>query len=148
MPSPEISSVDLNSILERTVLLFENHEQGRVRLNELYDKFTILGDEKLLGRIFSNIVLNGLQSDRTKKIDVIIDVHSEVGWSTVCFKDNGSGVPLELRDKIFLPHFSTKETGSGLGLAIAKQGIEQMGGQIWFDTSSTGTSFFIRLKNT
>jgi len=36
---------------------------------------------------------------------------------------------LELRDRIFLPHFSTKKSGSGLGLAIAKQGIEQMGGQ-------------------
>jgi len=40
------------------------------------------------------------------------------------------GIPLELRDRIFLPHFSTKKSGSGLGLAIAKQGIEQMGGAI------------------
>ncbi len=57
------------------------------------------------------------------------------------------GIDQELRDKIFLPHFSTKNTGSGLGLAIAKQGIEQMGGAIWFETTSgLGTTFSVKLK--
>jgi signal transduction histidine kinase len=65
----------------------------------------------------------------------------------ITFKDNGRGIDHTLVDKIFIPHFTTKQSGSGLGLAIAKQGIEQMGGKIWFETSGEGTSFFIELKS-
>ncbi|HTH54816.1 MAG TPA: ATP-binding protein [Cyclobacteriaceae bacterium] len=146
MPSPEISAVDLGSVLKQAASLYENHEQGKVRLVESPDTIVVQGDEKLLGRIFSNIILNGLQSDKRKKTHVEISYESADHWCVVGIKDNGAGVPSELIDKIFLPHFSTKETGSGLGLAIAKQGVEQMGGQIWFETSSNGSSFFIKLK--
>lgn len=146
MPSPKVSSVDLNVILKRTVSLFENHLLGNVSLLEFSEVVRVLGDENLLGRIFSNIILNGLQSDKKKRIQVTVSSQVEGNWITIHFKDNGSGVPAELKDRIFLPHFSTKDTGSGLGLAIAKQGIEQMGGQIWFETSLAGTSFFIKLK--
>lgn len=60
-------------------------------------------------------------------------------------RDNGKGIPDELRDKIFVPNFSTKSEGSGLGLAIAKRGVETAGGEIWFETElGRGTSFFLR----
>ncbi len=108
----------------------------------------VQADEQLLGRIFSNIILNGLQSNKERKVDVEVTIQTNTEWSVVLFKDNGKGVEAEFRDKIFLPHFSTKETGSGLGLAIAKQGIEQMGGSIWLETAvDAGSSFFIQLKN-
>jgi two-component system nitrogen regulation sensor histidine kinase NtrY len=58
--------------------------------------------------------------------------------------DNGKGIPQELKDKIFIPNFSTKSTGSGLGLAIAKSGVETAGGKIWFDTEvGKGTTFYL-----
>jgi Signal transduction histidine kinase len=63
----------------------------------------------------------------------------------VSVTDNGSGIDESIRDKVFIPHFSTKKSGSGLGLAIAKQGIEQSGGKIWFETSTSGTTFYIEL---
>ena len=63
----------------------------------------------------------------------------------ISFVDNGRGIDPMLIDKIFLPHFTTKESGSGLGLAISRQGIEQMGGKIWFETSVNGTTFIIEL---
>ncbi|RYZ26105.1 MAG: ATP-binding protein, partial [Sphingobacteriales bacterium] len=61
-------------------------------------------------------------------------------------RDNGTGIPEELLDKVFVPNFSTKYAGSGIGLAVAKKGIEQMGGKIWFSTTlHKGTTFFIEL---
>ena len=61
-------------------------------------------------------------------------------------KDNGSGIPEEIRKKVFIPNFSTKVGGSGLGLAMAKRGIEHAGGNIWFETEEgVGTTFFIDL---
>jgi signal transduction histidine kinase len=59
-------------------------------------------------------------------------------------RDNGKGIPKDLRKKIFMPNFSTKSEGSGLGLAIAKRGVETEGGKIWFETEEgKGTSFFL-----
>ena len=64
----------------------------------------------------------------------------------VSIKDNGPGIDEEIREKVFLPSFSTKSEGSGIGLSIAKHGIEQSGGQIWFETEKDkGTTFFIEL---
>jgi signal transduction histidine kinase len=58
--------------------------------------------------------------------------------------DNGKGISKDLKDKIFIPNFSTKSTGSGLGLAIARSGVETAGGKIWFDTEmDIGTTFYL-----
>jgi signal transduction histidine kinase len=109
------------------------------------ERIEILADQKLLGRIFSNLILNAIQSARSdSSIKVKISVKVGDNRVTISFNDNGSGIPESLKDKIFLPHFSTKQTGSGLGLAIAKQGIEQMGGAINFESKlGEGSTFWI-----
>ena len=148
MPSPVMTKVDLISVLRKSVSLYEDHLLGKATLEKPPTPIYVQADEQLIGRIISNIILNGLQSNKGNEVNVLVTVQQENEWSVVCINDNGGGVAPELQDKIFLPHFSTKETGSGLGLAIAKQGIEQMGGSIWFETSiGSGTSFFIKLKN-
>ena len=146
MPSPVMTKVDLTMVLQKAVSLYENHMLGTVAFDKPSASVYVNADEQLVGRIFSNIILNGLQSNKDGHVNVDVTIQRDSEWSTVCIKDNGKGVSAELIDKIFLPHFSTKETGSGLGLAIAKQGIEQMGGSVRFETSARGTSFFVRLK--
>ena len=60
--------------------------------------------------------------------------------------DTGTGIPAELRDKIFEPNFSTKTSGTGLGLAIARKSVEEAGGEIGFATEEgQGTTFWVRL---
>jgi signal transduction histidine kinase len=108
---------------------------------------TVVADEKLVSRIFLNIILNGLQAahqDETPRVTIQLEQVGSV--FRISFTDNGVGIDETLEEKIFIPHFTTKQSGSGLGLAIAKQGIEQLGGKIWFETSSKGTTFFIELK--
>jgi two-component system nitrogen regulation sensor histidine kinase NtrY len=61
-------------------------------------------------------------------------------------KDNGTGIPTEVQESIFVPNFTTKSSGMGLGLAMVKNIIEGMGGEIWFETKlDVGTTFYIRL---
>ncbi|MGC4022447.1 MAG: ATP-binding protein [Cyclobacteriaceae bacterium] len=147
MPAPELVKVDVVDLLKTTSALFQNNSQGDLYFHSEESSIEVLGDQKLLGRIFSNIILNGLQSgEKNAKVRIDISVKIKNGESLVTIADNGIGIPPELSDKIFLPHFSTKQTGSGLGLAIAKQGIGQMGGEIWFETSDKGTRFYIRLN--
>jgi len=62
--------------------------------------------------------------------------------------DNGTGIPEELREKLFLPNFTTKTSGMGLGLAIVRTIIEGMNGEINFITKpGEGTVFFIKLPD-
>jgi len=145
MPAPVLTKVDVTLLLTRSIALFDHHGKAVIKFNQPTTPLYAQGDEQLLGRIFSNIILNALQSGAQIQVEIILK--KEGNGLVIIFHDNGPGIAPELRDKIFLPHFTTKNTGSGLGLAIAKQGIEQMGGTIWFETTSgQGTTFFVKLK--
>jgi signal transduction histidine kinase len=147
MPEPVMAEVELIDLLTRIINL--HVQEGAILFQPTLKKALVLADEQLLGRIFSNIILNGIQAVRAG-VPPEIHVRIEMNASKyqVFFSDNGRGIKPGLLDKIFLPHFTTKQSGSGLGLAISKQGIEQMGGKIWFETSSRGTTFIIELPMT
>jgi two-component system, NtrC family, nitrogen regulation sensor histidine kinase NtrY len=144
MPEPVMKPVELVALLSRTITLHAH--EGIINFKTDLQAAPVFADDQLLGRIFSNMILNGFQAVPSGKFPVI-DVYLETNgaYFTIMISDNGVGIEPELIDKIFLPHFTTKKTGSGLGLAIAKQGIEQMGGRISFKTSSKGTVFRIDL---
>jgi signal transduction histidine kinase len=60
--------------------------------------------------------------------------------------DTGHGISPEDKDKLFLPHFSTKERGTGLGLAIAARIVAEHGGTLRVeDNLPVGSRFVIRL---
>mgnify|MGYP003560646376 FL=1 len=60
-------------------------------------------------------------------------------------QDNGGGIPMEMRSKIFTPNFTTKTSGTGLGLAMSKGIVEKAHGDLWFETTEgKGTTFFIK----
>ena len=64
----------------------------------------------------------------------------------VTIKDNGNGIPENMRSKIFTPNFTTKTSGTGLGLAMCKGIVEQSKGDIWFETKEgEGSTFYVRL---
>ena len=108
----------------------------------------IEGDRKWVGRAFSNLIINGFQAvndNATAKIEVSLFA-KEKDIVRVEIRDNGIGIPDHIRDKIFIPNFSTKYTGSGLGLAITKKGIEHAHGKIWFSSEEgAGTIFYIEI---
>ncbi|MGN6163074.1 MAG: ATP-binding protein, partial [Flavisolibacter sp.] len=64
----------------------------------------------------------------------------------ITIKDNGEGIPEDMRSKIFTPNFTTKTSGTGLGLAMCKSIVEQAKGHVWFETEEgKGTTFFVQL---
>ena len=140
MPAPILNRLDVVKVVEKAVALY-----SKVKLKSPAQPLFVMGDDQLLSRIFSNLILNGLQSGDSVSVEVtVIKKDDDV---VITFRDNGRGIDEALRDKVFMPHFTTKKSGSGLGLAISRQGIEQSGGAIWFETSSDGTIFFISLPS-
>jgi nitrogen fixation/metabolism regulation signal transduction histidine kinase len=150
MPEPKLERVDIVTLLQGVVSLFDSSRDNKIIFHFSGEPIWVMADYKLFTRIFSNIILNALQSEKEKgQIKIVVGLKVDTPNLTLFFSDNGKGMAKEILDKIFIPYFSTKESGSGLGLAIAKQGIEQAGGKIWCDsTIDVGTTFFISLPIT
>lgn len=145
MPDPDIKRLELNRLIKRIVTL--HSQSGAINFTSAVKEAYVKADEQLLGRIFSNLILNAFQASRPD-VPAYVEVTLEQyeGMFRITFRDNGKGINKELADRIFIPHFSTKKSGSGLGLAISKQGIEFMRGRIWFESVyGNGTTFFVEL---
>ncbi len=146
MPSPVMVQVELNAVLKKTIDLYANNGFGNLNWNASSVPVYIWGDEQLLIRIFSNLILNALQSgEAEQKLIVDVQVSKQETDVLVSIKDNGKGISEEAKEKIFTPYFTTKKSGSGLGLAIVQQGIEQSRGTIWLETmEGKGTTFYVQ----
>ncbi|UII24800.1 ATP-binding protein [Fulvivirga maritima] len=147
MPIPENEIYEFGRVVKNTVNLLENTENTTLSLEMPSHEVFTRGDEQLMGRIISNIIINAIQAREDDHIT--IQIHLTIlnrQKALLEIKDDGPGIDEEIHNKIFIPNFSTKETGSGIGLAIAKHGVEHAGGKIWFETEQNkGTSFFIEL---
>lgn len=145
MPEPVIVPLDVVALIKRVIDL--HSPTGDIAFKSGVREAIVLGDEQLLSRTFSNLILNGLQSGNPgQPTKVRVTVQRANDRIRIQFQDNGKGIDPEIADRIFLPHFSTKKSGSGLGLAISRQAIQQMNGSISFETKvNQGTTFTIEL---
>ncbi len=126
-------SIALNTIVKKAVTM-EKHV-GDITLN---------GDFELLKQSLANIVINAAQAAPHKGT---IRVETEIIEQTCRLKviDNGPGIPEEVKEKIFKPFFTTKNTGTGLGLAMVKRVVETHEGRIFFESGAEGTLFIIEI---
>jgi two-component system NtrC family sensor kinase len=96
-------------------------------------------------RAFVNLIMNAIQAmpgGGTLTLSSSIKDHG----SFICVEDTGSGIPEEVRPKIFSPYFTTKEGGTGLGLSGAHRIITAQGGRIFFTSEKgKGTKFCAEL---
>ncbi|MEL7001830.1 MAG: ATP-binding protein, partial [Bacteroidota bacterium] len=147
MPMPEHERYEITSVVKKTVALYHSTENVDIMLDLPEGKMFTMGDEQLMGRIISNIMLNSIQARSNDHMHINVALTVEGNHKLQLeIRDDGSGIDEEIHSKIFIPNFTTKETGSGIGLAIAKHGIEHAGGKIWFETEpDQGTAFFIEL---
>ena len=153
LPTMRPERLDVAGVLRRCATLHQpDANDGALTLNLPDDaetgRYVVFADENLLVRTFNNLLINARQAvpeGREPHIDVSLEA---MGASSVrvTIRDNGAGIPDDVREKVFVPNFTTKETGSGIGLAVARRGIESAGGRIWFETEvGVGTDFFIEL---
>lgn len=146
MPIPESEKYELTSVVRDAVNLHLANQNTTIHLHLPEQEVYTTGDKKLMGRITSNLLLNAIQSSDKEGIELNIYLELKSSKILLSVVDNGDGIAEDIRPKIFIPNFTTKDTGSGIGLAIAKHGIEHAGGKIWFETDENeGTTFYIEL---
>ncbi|MDR1757301.1 MAG: GHKL domain-containing protein [Culturomica sp.] len=135
--------VDLSELVKNSILLFENS----VRIAcDITPGIEVWGDRIQLSRVMVNILKNAVQSvPEEREARIRVSVHREDDQAVIRVRDNGTGIPEEVREKIFNPKFTTKSSGMGLGLAISRRIVEHIGGNITFVCPEEGTEFTVRL---
>jgi len=138
---------DLNETLKNVVTLYSTNE--KVTINATYEPggLMIHADKTQVNRLFTNLLQNALQSvPDFRIIEISIKSKNENGNALVSIKDNGTGIPAAMQEKIFTPNFTTKSSGTGLGLAMCKGIVEKIGGNIWFETEvGEWTNFYVSI---
>ncbi len=104
-------------------------------------------DSYLIEQVLINLILNAI--DATEGVNqpkiVVTASQNSKGRVQLLVKDNGSGIPEEIRESIFIPFFSTKKTGSGIGLSLSKQIMTLHKGKIQLKSDAVnGTEFMLQ----
>jgi len=144
MPAPDNTDIDFSKLLRQVVGLY--HSDNVKITTDITEDILIHADKDIFQRIINNVVLNAIQSVEKGSAEIHVKLARKADKCELIVSDNGKGIEEALKDKIFLNYFSTKSSGSGIGLALAKKGIENAGGNIWFEsTKNEGTTFFITM---
>jgi two-component system, NtrC family, sensor histidine kinase PilS len=150
--------VDLHSVVVAVVRLIRAHPDCRPdAVITVEGGHTLLeGDEDLLHRVAANLVLNAVQAARGPiriTVNVSVAQPTEIPHGTdlehsvrLQIRDNGPGIPEEVRERLFQPFVSGRSGGSGLGLAIVQRAVEAHRGLVLVDSGpGSGTTFTIFL---
>ncbi len=146
MPSLAPKPTDVHRLLEGVAALYgETHPAVALRTELAPDLPVLEADGDHLKRAMLNLIDNAVEAGATE-IALTTRWDRVAGRVQIVVADNGPGVGPELRDKLFLPYFSTKTTGMGLGLPIVHQIVTDHGGHIRVDDNAPkGTRFIIDL---
>lgn len=142
----KLQDFDLNEILQNVVSLYATNEKIEI-ISDMEEPLNIYADKTQINRLFTNLLQNAVQSvPEFRRIKIIIKSTLQDNYALVSVKDNGTGIPVSMRDKIFTPNFTTKTSGTGLGLAMCKGIVEKAGGKIWFETEEGNwTIFYVKI---
>jgi len=137
--------VKVNELIGQIIdAALEDHKPVRIAVSG-DDEIYVRADELLLKQALSNVVINAIEAmPEGGAINIALrKVHDR---AEIEISDTGPGIPEDIRQKIFLPFYTTKEEGIGFGLALVQKIIVSHGGTIHVRTGSGhGASFVISL---
>jgi len=149
-PTAKLSPTDANTVVHEAVGVFAGRLDGITLKTNLSEHLpTVRADGGLLRSVVVNLIDNAaeaLEGSTCREIVISTKALSDAESIEICVSDTGHGISPEDKDKLFLPHFSTKDRGTGLGLAIAARIVAEHGGSIQVeDNFPAGSRFLIQL---
>ena len=143
---------DLEEVVQRSIQNVRAHpEYHSVHMTVHKDGATDgWFDSRKLERVFQNLLVNACEAVTPETGNIRIDIHANKSTIEVRVADNGHGIPELVRERLFEPFVSQgKENGTGLGLTVVQKIVQDHGGDVRVEnTSSDGTVFLIVLPGT
>ena len=145
MPAQQNETVNIVKIVQLALEIFNEHY---IVFDTYETRIISRMDRTQLIRIITNLVKNAIQAIPASQTDpkIVVRVYRDGDCAKIIVKDNGKGISMENKDRIFEPKFTTKTSGMGLGLGIIKNIVENYHGSITFNSElGKGTEFFVSL---
>jgi len=104
-------------------------------------------DVDLIEHVFINLLMNAIDAVKNKpNAKIVLSAYTDMDNKLIIkLTDNGSGMPDDVLDKIFVPFFTTKKNGSGIGLSLCKQIMRVHKGTITVQSKENeGTAFYLQ----
>ncbi len=149
-PTAQPRPADINPIIENSLALFAGRLQNIRLVKRLETGLPlVLADPEAMKRALGNLIDNAaeaMQQSLLRELRVSTALLPS-GMVELTVSDTGSGLTDEMRERLFLPYFSTKQRGTGLGLAIAAKIIQEHQGTIRAEKNEpAGAKFIVELK--
>lgn len=148
LPTPEKQPVNGNELIkECLVVMAPLLKQENIKISNSVDIPTALFvDKKQIEQVIINLITNSIHALKEKE-ERYIFLNSSIENSRVFItvSDTGKGIEKEIREKIFLPFFTTRKDGAGIGLTLSKNIIEAHGGYLGYASEAGKTQFVIAL---
>ena len=142
--------IDLNSVVDAALLVFAGRmDDIRIERHYASDLPLVTADKDALRRALANLIDNAaeaMQGTLHRQITLVTGENPGRTMAEIIVADTGPGVTSDMRERLFLPYFSTKQRGTGLGLAIASKIVQEHQGTIRVEENKpAGARFIIEL---
>jgi hypothetical protein len=149
-PATQPRPCNVNEVADQALALFAGRLEGISLDRDLGDSLPqVVADPEALRRALANLIDNAAEAMQGSLLRVL-GIHTglcEDGAAVeITVSDTGHGITDQIRERLFLPFYSTKHRGTGLGLAIAAKIVQEHGGTIRAESNSPkGARFLVRL---
>lgn len=151
-PNTTLEIVSLKNMIDTTLLLLKDELVNNTIevINNVDKDITYSLNQNEFKHVLINLIQNSRDAFNEKDIQnrkIIFDATKTKDTITLQICDNAAGVPIDIIDKIFIPHFTTKEKGkgTGIGLYLTKQIVEKHHATITAQNVNDGVCFTILL---
>jgi two-component system nitrogen regulation sensor histidine kinase NtrY len=149
-PAPQPRACDMNRVTEEALTLFAGRLDGITVQRDLAPNLPpVLADPDAIRRALANLIDNAaeaMQGSLLRVLGVGSSLSEDGGAVEVWVSDTGHGLTDEIRERLFLPFYSTKHRGTGLGLSIAAKIVQEHGGSIRAESNAPkGARFLLRI---
>ena len=148
LPEPDFQDTDLVEILEKVRLVcsgLDGFTSTRI-IEDFPEACPVHTDKDLLSHVLINVIKNALESFSASRDPAKRELRLRLLTGQpdirldIC--NNGEPIPPELREQIFIPFFTTRESGTGIGLSLSKQIMLKLGGDIILGPADSGFTCF------
>jgi two-component system, NtrC family, nitrogen regulation sensor histidine kinase NtrY len=152
-PAPQPRACDLNQVADEALALFAGRLDGiTVQLNLEHGLPLVLADPEAIRRALANLIDNAaeaMQGSLLRVLEIRSGLSEDGAAVEIAIADTGHGLTDEIRERLFLPFYSTKQRGTGLGLSIAAKIVQEHGGSIRAESNTPkGARFLVRIPLT